>query len=157
MTTTAYRIAKSKYLKTAFDGEGAKLHGGRWNSIGTRMVYTSSSLSLATLELLVHTEDLETIYGLYRVIPIEFENALVQEVEVKSLPHGWNAPETTADPQIIGDEWIGSRSSALLRVPSAVTTRESNYFINPAHPDFSKISLGSSFEFEPDLRLGPGS
>ncbi|MBI5171468.1 MAG: RES domain-containing protein [Candidatus Melainabacteria bacterium] len=36
------------------DGEGARLFGGRWNSPGLPAIYTSSHLSLAALELLVH-------------------------------------------------------------------------------------------------------
>lgn len=152
-TLTTYRITQKKHLSTAFDGEGARLNGGRWNSIGTRMIYTASSLSLATLELLVHTEDISTIYGLYAVIPIEFDSTLVQDVDVDSLPHEWDSPEPISDTQIIGDQWISSMSSVLLEIPSAVNPREMNYLINPAHSDFSQIVLGSSFEFEPDQRL----
>ena len=152
-TLTAYRITQKKHISTAFDGEGARLNGGRWNSIGTRMVYTASSLSLATLELLVHTEDISTIYGLFAVIPIEFESSLVQAVDVDSLPQKWDSPEPISDTQILGDQWISNMSSVLLKVPSAVTPREMNYLVNPIHADFSQIVLGSSFEFEPDQRL----
>ena len=156
MILTAYRITQKKYLATAFDGEGAKLNGGRWNSLGTRMVYTAGSLSLATLEILVHTEDISTIYGLYSVIPVEFDESLVQKMDVETLPRRWNAPETIANTQIIGDEWIRSMSSVLLAVPSAVTIHEKNFLINPIHPDFPQITLGPGFEFEPDPRLESG-
>ncbi|MGO3217864.1 MAG: RES domain-containing protein, partial [Halomonas sp.] len=30
----AYRLIKRKYQDNAFDGEGARLYGGRWNSPG---------------------------------------------------------------------------------------------------------------------------
>ena len=40
---TGWRIVKSRYASTAFDGEGARLYGGRWNSSGTRMVYSLES------------------------------------------------------------------------------------------------------------------
>ena len=51
---TAYRIFKSKHAARWFDGEGAFLFGGRWNSPGTRLLYASSALSLAALEMLVN-------------------------------------------------------------------------------------------------------
>ena len=50
----AWRMVKEKHAATASDGEGAWLFGGRWNSRGTRGVYTSATLSLAALESLVH-------------------------------------------------------------------------------------------------------
>ena len=50
----AWRIVKAKHAATAFSGEGAVLTGGRWNSRGVRVVYASSTLSLAVLESLVH-------------------------------------------------------------------------------------------------------
>lgn len=56
MSLSTFRIVKSRWASTAFDGEGARLHGGRWNSVGTRMVYTSASRSLAALEILVHLQ-----------------------------------------------------------------------------------------------------
>jgi RES domain-containing protein len=51
---TAWRIFKRRYKASAFTGEGARLFGGRWNSKGIPVVYTSASPSLATLEMLVH-------------------------------------------------------------------------------------------------------
>ena len=55
--TRAWRIIKSRFAAEAFSGEGARLYGGRWNSPGTAMVYTAGSVSLATLELLVHLDN----------------------------------------------------------------------------------------------------
>ena len=52
--TILWRLVKQRHIATAFDGEGARLYGGRWNSRGTPMVYLSASLSLAALELFMH-------------------------------------------------------------------------------------------------------
>lgn len=153
MRITAYRLTQTKYMETAFDGEGARLNGGRWNSLGTRMVYTASSLSLATLEILVHTEDISVIYELFSVIPISFDHSLVKTISGKSLPQGWNAPQSVSETQIIGDRWIEQGSLAILEVPSAVTGNESNYLINPFHPDFSLIKIDKRFRFEPYERF----
>jgi len=157
MKRTAYRIVQARYAATAFDGEGARLNGGRWNSVGTSMIYTSSSLSLATLEMLVHTEDISVIYGRYVVIPVAFDASLVQQIEAEALPAGWNAPQLIAETQLLGDKWIAGKSSAVLEVPSAVTENEANYLLNPAHSDFARISIGAILEFKPDLRLGGGA
>lgn len=48
-----YRIAKKDFVGD-LTGEGARLFGGRWNKKGMRVLYTSKSRSLATVEYLVH-------------------------------------------------------------------------------------------------------
>ena len=153
MRRTGYRIVQTKRAATAFDGEGARLNWGRWNSVGTPMVYTASSLSLATLELLVHTEDLSVICERYVVIPVTFDASLVHKLDLHKLPASWNAPRPISETQFLGDQWIAAGSSAVLEVPSAVTDKEVNYLLNPAHPDFSRILLGTAEAFRPDERL----
>lgn len=135
------------------DGSGARKYGGRWNSVGTAVVYASSSLSLATLELIVNVEDVSTIYKRYVVIPIEFDLALIEEIEIDALSPGWNSSSINPVTQKIGDQWVAGMSSPLLKVPSCVTEIESNYLLNPLHPDFSKINIRDAFKFEPDVRL----
>jgi RES domain-containing protein len=153
MSITAYRITKTKRVKTAFDGEGARLYGGRWNSIGTRMIYVAGSRSLATLEILVHTEDVSTIEGQYSIIPVTFPEKLVLRISPADLPKSWSSPEPLAETQIFGDRWILGSRSAILEVPSAVTNEESNYLLNPAHPDFASIVIGDGAPFRIDPRL----
>lgn len=153
MTITAFRITRAKYTATAFDGEGARQFGGRWNSPGTPMVYVSSSRSLATLELLVHLEDLAVIRNLYVVISVKFADSLMKEANTNPLPIGWNTSQIVPSTQLLGDRWITSGASAVLKVPSVVTPGEYNYLINPRHPDFSRIEIGIVTRFEPDPRL----
>ena len=50
----AWRIVQAHVADRAFTGEGARRYGGRWNSKGFAVIYTSSSISLAILEVLVH-------------------------------------------------------------------------------------------------------
>ncbi len=156
MIRRAYRIVQARYAAKAFDGEGARLNGGRWNSVGTSMVYVASSLSLATLEMLVHLEDISVIYGRYVVIPVSFDVSLLRQIDPKALPPSWNAPQPVSETQLLGDQWIAGRSSAVLEVPSAVTDSEVNFLLNPAHPDFAKIRIGAAVAFTPDARLRPG-
>lgn len=153
MTVRAYRITQTQYLAAAFDGEGSRLHGGRWNSVGTRVVYVASSLSLATLELLVHAEDILTIYNRYSVIPVDFDEQFIQAIDHAALPVGWDAQEPIPETQILGDTWVTGGTSLVLQVPSVVTPGEVNYLINPMHSDFPKLRLRAPIHFQPDTRL----
>lgn len=153
MTRKAYRITLNEHAASAFDGEGARLYGGRWNSIGTRMVYASGPISLAVLEMLAHIEDFSRVYARYTVIPIEFDESFVETIAPKYLPRDWNAPQPNATAQSLGDRWIKDMTSAILEVPSVIVEMEHNYLLNPAHPDYAKIAFGNGFVFKADARL----
>ena len=153
MSSSLWRIAKRKYADTAFNGEGARRVGGRWNSRGQGMVYASGTLSLAALEVFVHleVEDVGAMFSFIRAdVPTD---ANIEYLEMDRLPPDWRnipAPSTLA---AIGDRWFRSRETAILAVPSAIIPVEYNYLINPTHPDFAKFSLGSPQPFELDPRL----
>ena len=153
MSITAYRITKTKRAATAFDGEGARLYGGRWNSIGTRVVYVAGSRSLATLEVLVHTEDISIIEGQYCIIEVAIPDELVLRIPPDDLPGRWASSEPVAGTQAYGDRWVADFRSAVLEVPSAVIKEESNYLLNPSHPDFESIVIGDPEPFRIDARL----
>lgn len=153
MTLTGYRLTKTEHLSTAFTGEGAKLYGGRWNSVGTRVVYLASTLSLATLELLVHIEDVETLQAHYSVFPVRFSKKLIQKTDPSGLPPHWNSPVVMPSSQLYGDLWIQRKAKAVLQVPSAIVPTESNYLLNPVHPRFSEIQIGEPEPFRMDNRL----
>lgn len=150
---SVFRLCKTKHLASAFSGEGARINGGRWNSVGVSMVYTASSLSLATLEVLVHLEDPEVFARLFSWIELEIPNELITSQSDASLPRNWCADEMKATTCRMGDEWIRSMRSVALAVPSVVTPQEWNYLINPAHPKFYEIRIGKAQSFHPDPRL----
>ena len=58
-----------------------------------------------------------------------------------------------AGAQEIGDHWLASSSSAVLRVHSAVILDEFNFLLNPRHPEFIKITSESPVPFVFDERL----
>jgi RES domain-containing protein len=153
VSIAGYRLTNTVHAATAFDGEGARLYGGRWNSVGTRMVYLAGSRSLATLEVLVHTEDITIIEGQYSIIPVVIPTEIVLEVSDDELPDGWSSPEPIAETQIFGDAWVRENRSAVMSVPSATTNEERIYLINPAHSDFSQIAIGTPEPFRLDPRL----
>jgi RES domain-containing protein len=146
-----WRITRARYQQ--LDGEGARQHGGRWNSEGRPVVYAASSPSLAALELLVHVdiEDLPTDMVLIEIdVP---DDALPAEVHAQDLPAEWN---TTPDhPECIrrGDAWLADAEKLLLKVPSAVMPQENNVLINPAHTDFGTVQISSVGSFHLDRRL----
>ena len=147
----AWRLVREGLGSTAFDGEGARLFGGRWNSRGTRMIYTSATLSLAALETLVHLNP--PVAFKYVAIPIEFDEALVETFATSDLPADWNEeppPPSTAE---IGDRWVKESRSAVLELPSVIIPAEPNYLLNPAHSDFKRIRIGKPTPFSFDPRL----
>jgi RES domain-containing protein len=146
----AWRIVKEKHAATAFDGEGARVYGGRWNSVGARVVYVSATKSLAALETLVHLNLPAT--AKYVAIPLQFNEALVETYPPATLLSGWNAEPPSLVSQQIGDQWVKQARSALLALPSVITG-ETNYLINLAHPDFGKIKIGRPVPFTFDARL----
>ncbi|HEY3761298.1 MAG TPA: RES family NAD+ phosphorylase [Verrucomicrobiae bacterium] len=146
----AWRIVMKKHAGTAFDGEGARLNGGRWNSIGVRVVYVSLTKSLAALETLVHLK--QPVTSKYVAIPLQFDDALIESLPPATLPAGWDAEPPSPASQQIGNDWVRTSRSTLLALPSVITG-ETNYLINPAHPGFGKIKIGKpqSFTFDPRL------
>lgn len=136
-----------------FDGEGAFRFGGRWNSRGTRILYTAGSLSLAALEMLVHLNSEEVLLA-YSFASAEFDESLILPVEdFRPLPENWSASPPPLDIQRIGDEWAETLASVVLKVPTSVLPVEFNYLINVGHPEFSKVKFGKPQTFTFDERL----
>ena len=149
---TAWRIVKSRYAAAAFDGEGARAFGGRWNSAGTAVVYTAETQSLAVLELLVHIQQSAVLQS-FSSIGVLFDDALVETVDAAALPGNWMEYPAPSALQQIGDQWAAGLRSAVLRVPSVVVPSESNFILNPRHPDFAKVEIKAPTAFRFDPRL----
>lgn len=149
---TGWRIVKRRYAGAAFDGEGARMYGGRWNSPGTRMVYTATSRALAILEVLVHLERVGVLPS-YSLLAAHFDEALLDTLGRSRLPDNWRDYPAPSELRLIGDAWTQDQTSVVLEVPSVIVEDESNYLINPAHPDFVSITIGEPEPFEFDRRL----
>jgi len=151
-TITAWRLCKRSHAARAFDGRGAAQNPGRWNGLGTAVIYTAESRSLASLEVLVHTEDTQLLAAVsWAMIPVGMDEALIEVLQ--RLPADWRelpAPSSTRD---IGTRWVVESRSAVLRVPSAVVDGEFNYVLNPQHADFTRIEIGGPQPFSFDPRL----
>lgn len=143
-----FRLCKKAFV--ALDGEGAKLHGGRWNFRGLPVVYTSSSLSLAMLEMLVHIEVELAPEGL---ICLEIEIPETVHIESMLLPSEYIHSKNEIVLKEIGSKWLRENRSAVLGVPSVIVPVERNFLINPLHPQAKKIHTikANSFHFDPRL------
>lgn len=138
---------------TAWTGQGAKEAGGRWNSVGTAMVYTSEAASLTMLETLVHLHAANLLDS-YTLLSVEVPDELVQIIERESLPPGWAASEAPSALADIGDQWVRSGEAVALRIPSALSPVEYNYLLNPAHPAYASIVRDAvTVDFRFDERL----
>ncbi len=145
MPQRVYRVCRAVHAK--LDGEGANLVGGRWNSPGHAVVYMAESTSLAVLENLVHMSTVDFPVGYVSVsalIPNEI-NSLTEEDVKKDLPN--------LGPREIGDRWLESVASAVLRVRSIVVPEEFIFLLNPRHPAFAQIIAEPAIPFVFDERL----
>ena len=150
----AYRMVKRRQSATAFDGEGARRFGGRWNSKGQACIYLTSSISLGNLEIMVHINDYQ-ILRQYAVLSLDLEARDMMVLPDDALPKDWReypAPSSTA---VIGNEWLSGRESVVLSGPSVIVPSERNYLLNPRHPRFTTvIGTAREVEFSFDPRLG---
>lgn len=130
------------------DGVGAKLNAGRWNSFGNAVVYAADHPASALLEMLVHI-DVSLLPDSFQLLKISVpDNATLA---TDKLPSNWITNETIT--KAIGDEWLKSRSSLLLKVPSAILPDVFNVLINPLHREAVSCRIESVQHVPLDARL----
>jgi len=147
-----WRICRQLHAADAFTGEGARLYGGRWNTQGVSMVYTSPSLALAAVEIFVHLEPNLQPGDLVSIAADLPDDVTCERLNLKSLPGDWHARRDESLRRF-GDRWIRENKTVALYVPSAAIRGEWNVLLNPAHPDFRTLRIRDSKPFEFDLRM----
>lgn len=134
-------------------GDGAAIHGHRWNPQGMPAVYTAESRSLAALEILVHYDSSDAPDNLV-LVTIEIPGDIrISRLDGTDLPADWQSIPHNSATQEVGRRWLISGTSAVLSVPSVVMPAERNYILNPRHPNFAKIVLVDNQPFSFDFRL----
>ncbi len=133
-----YRLSKSKFASD-LSGKGAEIAGGRWNSKGTALLYTSRSRALCTVEIAVHTP-LGEIPDDYSILTIEIPDYLMHAIDPVELPNNWKDFPYQRNIQKIGDMFVVENKYLTLKAPSAVVQGEFNFLINPNHSHFPKSS-----------------
>jgi RES domain-containing protein len=147
-----FRLANLKYVND-LSGKGAEKSGGRWNSRGTSMLYTSISRALCTAEIAVHTP-LGIVPRDYTLATIEIPDlARLLKTELNKLPDDWESFPLPNSTQLLGDRFIAENKYLVMQVPSVVVQGEFNYLLNPLHKDFGRIKLIRTEPFVFDKRL----
>lgn len=141
---TVYRMHRAARL--AGDYIGAMLAGGRWNPIGTPMLYTAQHLSLACLEILVHLDknQLPRDY-VWSKVDLRYRPGFLEVTRLQDV----------GSCQTRGGTWIQTRHQLAVQVPSVVIPEEFNVLLNPTHADYHALvwSEPQPFYFDPRLFL----
>ena len=147
------RICKAAHRAEALSGVGAEKFGGRWNLKGDRMVYMSSNLSLACLEIFVHLGPNPMPDGYYSIEATIPDALSFEELTEASLPRNWREFPSPSALENLGSTWLREQRSVALIVPSAVNPEETNILLNPNHPEFADIKITDSkpFRFNPRM------
>jgi RES domain-containing protein len=123
------------------DGAGGLRAPGRWHSRGRPIVYCAENAAAALLETLVHAEiDVEDIPVEFRYLEIEAPDPVtVEAIRQGDLVSNWRTKHDQT--RRIGDDWLQSRRTAILRVPSVIAPATWNCLINPLHPESAAIRI----------------
>lgn len=147
-----YRISKCKYIDD-LSGYGAYLEGGRWNSAGHEMLYTSQSVALCMLEILANLPSSIAPSG-FCLLTLEIPDNEIEKIPVKQLPQNWNAYPSSNATKKIGDLFLAKKNTIAMQIPSSIIEQEFNIILNPMHPNFKKkIKVISKEEIIIDKRL----
>lgn len=146
-----YRIGSTRYAND-LTGEGARLHGGRWNHKLTPCVYTSESRSLAVLEYTVNVN----VYDIPRALSmttLEINATTILELTTAQLPGDWQASPAPASTKDFGTQLLKQAKYPVIKIPSAVIPDEFNYLLNPLHRESQYFSIIDIRDFIYDVRI----
>ncbi len=147
-----WRLAEARYARD-LSGIGSRIAGGRWNEVGSAVLYASEHLALAALETLVHAPGLLQERFLDKVALQLFLPDHLNIHKVNKLPGSMKGQGLLNWCRSLGQSWIREEKTALLRVPSVVVPEEFNLIVNCSHPDMKHLRIKSSRPFEFDKRL----
>ncbi|RZS92523.1 RES family NAD+ phosphorylase [Aquimarina brevivitae] len=146
-----YRISKQKYISD-LSGIGAKTVGGRWNPKGLSVLYTSTTIALATLEVLAHIP-IAYFPNNMALATISVPDELITTIDIEKLPKDWHkVPGPIALHKIV-TKWVEEDTSLGLRVPSTIVPQEYNVILNPLSSKYSALELLKTEVFSFDSRI----
>lgn len=141
-----YRRAHGQGL----DGAGGRHAAGRWHPQGTPVVYFGAGAAIVILEKLAHlnpdTLPADLMLGLFEA------DVSVGDVWLQASPRSHDLEDVDLT-RAAGREWLESRRSCVLRVPSIVVPEEHNLVVNPLHAEAQQIALVIERPFTFDGRL----
>ena len=113
------------------------------------MLYASTTLSLACLELLVHLSPNQ--------IPLDYVYTAAELLSDPPL-HDFRGSLRDEDAaRRYGRQWVLSQNSAAIFVPSVIIPVEHNVLLNPTHVAFQGVRWDAPQPFSFDPRLLKGS
>jgi RES domain-containing protein len=146
-----YHIGSKKFA-SQLTGEGAKLHGGRWNTIGIPCLYTADSIALCVLEyaanVSLHQMPLSLAITVYTI-----PEKCWKDFSINELPENWQEVPSPAETQEWGSRHFQDIKYLALKLPSVIIPSEHNYLLNPLHPDFKKVKIKEILPFTFDSRI----
>jgi RES domain-containing protein len=147
-----YRFGLKKFISD-LSGQGAKMYGGRWNSVGNAMLYTSYSPSLAMLEFTCNASGIaKTIQTSLLTLKLD-SKVKIEIITLNDLPANWQQVPSPDSLKVIGNNWLKSNKTLALKVPSAIMPLESNLLINSIHKDFFKLEIENFVDMNIDSRI----
>lgn len=154
MRLAAFRAAKARY--PVFDGEGARRTGGRWHSPGRPLIYASTCLAGALLEIVVQLGRVG-LPGRHHAAVADIPDSVAREVLSADALPGWDTQDSPAA-RAYGDRWLAEARTAVLVVPAATARPlQQHILLNPVHPAFTRITLRPPAPVTWDVRLFPGA
>ena len=145
-----YRITPSEHASD-ITGLGAAMTGGRWNKVGTPVLYTGENKEIALLEIIVHLPP--SIIPNLDILIIEIPDDSIKEIKKDKLPKNWvNYPAPTILSEIV-EQWVKKKESIVLKVPSCIIHSTYNFILSCVHPDYSRIKILEHKDFHFDSRL----
>lgn len=145
-----YRIADTRH--PVWDGTGAFIMGGRFNSPGRMVIYAAQTYSCALLEVLAHANIGRLPASQAYVEASAPEGIAYEKWTADRLPAGWDSSDTKVA-RTFGDAWLDERRSAVLLIPSVIARLDFNALVNPFHPDFQQLTVSKPQPVIWDQRL----
>lgn len=146
-----YRISNCKHARD-YSGTGAKLFGGRWNSVGSLLHYMASTRALAALEVLVNKNSMINSKNLCLTV-FELPENSIQTLDKTSLPENWKSNPAPFALAKLGDAFVKKNEFLLLKVPSSIIDDEFNFLMNVSHVLIDEIKIIEVKPFSFDNRL----
>ena len=128
-------------------GEGGLLASARWHTQGHPILYLAETPAGALVEVLVHLELAPArLPRSYKLLKAEAPDGISLRTMGKTdLAQNWT--QDLLATRSLGDEWLRSRATALLRVPSAIVPETFNLLLNPLHPDTALLRVLSHRDY----------
>lgn len=145
-----YRLCNPKYAAD-LSGTGAAITGGRWNKKGRAVLYTSESVALALLEIVVNIPPM--FQPNLNLLTFEIPESLIFEIPKRELPYNWNKYPSPYILSELGEKYYKDPGLLGIKVPSAVVSSDYNFILNPNNREFSQVKIQKNEPFIFDPRL----